>query len=70
MNFRSVFCFSPLAPERIAKKLLLVQIKADYSSAEEVSTDEETEEEESDNDEEQKERIKDENTDGNGESFS
>uniref|UniRef100_A0A3Q3EHW7 DNA helicase n=1 Tax=Labrus bergylta TaxID=56723 RepID=A0A3Q3EHW7_9LABR len=56
--------------ERIAKKILLAQIKANYSSADEISTEEETHDEESDSDidKEVKKGSEDE-SDANGKSF-
>lgn len=57
--------------ERIAKKILLAQIKANYSSGDDISSDEETQEEgsESDGDKEVKQRNEDNATDENGKTF-
>lgn len=56
--------------ERIAKKILLAQIKANYSSGDDISSDEETQEDESesDGDQEVKQGKKDKATDENGKS--
>ncbi|KAI3373536.1 hypothetical protein L3Q82_022139 [Scortum barcoo] len=55
--------------ERIAKKMLLAQIKANYSSGDDISSDEETQEDESetDGDKEFKQGNEDNGTDENGE---
>lgn len=57
--------------ERIAKKILLAQIKANYSSGDDISSDEETQEEgsESGGDKEVKQRNEDNATDENGKTF-
>lgn len=57
--------------ERIAKKILLAQIKANYSSGDDISSDEETQEEgsESDGEKEVKQRNEDNATDENGKTF-
>lgn len=57
--------------ERIAKKILLAQIKANYSSGDDISSDEETQEEgsESDGDKEVKQRNEGNATDENGKIF-
>uniref|UniRef100_A0A8C4IIG3 DNA helicase n=1 Tax=Dicentrarchus labrax TaxID=13489 RepID=A0A8C4IIG3_DICLA len=56
--------------ERIAKKMLLAQIKANYSSGDEISTDEETQEDESESEgDEVKQSNEDNGTDENGKSF-
>ncbi|XP_051258479.1 transcriptional regulator ATRX isoform X2 [Dicentrarchus labrax] len=53
---------------RIAKKMLLAQIKANYSSGDEISTDEETQEDESESEgDEVKQSNEDNGTDENGE---
>ncbi|XP_059207440.1 transcriptional regulator ATRX-like [Centropristis striata] len=54
---------------RIAKKMLLAQIKANYSSGDDISSDEETQEEESDSEDEKevKEANEGNGADGNGE---
>lgn len=57
--------------ERIAKKMLLAQIKANFSSADEISSDEETQEDESESDgDEIKQSNEEHGTDENGKSFS
>lgn len=57
--------------ERIAKKILLAQIKANYSSGDDISSDEDTQEEgsESDGEKEVKQRNEDNATDENGKTF-
>lgn len=55
--------------ERIAKKMLLAQIKANYSSDDDISSDEETQESESEGDKEVKQGNEDNGTDENGKSF-
>lgn len=55
--------------ERIAKKMLLAQIKANYSSGDDISSDEETEDESESEDEEGKQGNEDNETDENGKSF-
>lgn len=54
--------------ERIAKKMLLAQIKANYSSGDDISSDEETQddESESDGDKEVKQGNEENGTDENG----
>ncbi|XP_041656865.1 transcriptional regulator ATRX-like isoform X2 [Cheilinus undulatus] len=54
---------------RIAKKILLAQIKANYSSDDDISSDEETQDDESELEvsQEDKQQSEDENTDKNGE---
>ncbi|XP_044079309.1 transcriptional regulator ATRX-like isoform X2 [Siniperca chuatsi] len=55
---------------RIAKKMLLAQIKANYSSGDDISSDEETQEEESESEgDEVKQGNEDNGTDENGEDF-
>lgn len=55
--------------ERIAKKILLEQIKADYSSGDEISSDEESQEDESELEgDEGKQSSQDNETDENGKS--
>lgn len=60
--------------ERIAKKILLAQIKANYSSGDDISSDDETQtqedESESDGLKEVRHRIEDDPTDENGKSVS
>uniref|UniRef100_A0A674AJ74 DNA helicase n=1 Tax=Salmo trutta TaxID=8032 RepID=A0A674AJ74_SALTR len=66
MILRSLFPLS-LASERIAKKMLLAQIKANYSSGEDFSSDEESsQDDESDREEKAQEDGKDESSDENG----
>lgn len=53
--------------ERIAKKILLAQIKANYSSGDDISSDEETQEDESESEgDEVKQSNEDNATDENG----
>lgn len=67
MNFRHLFLFFSTS-ERIAKKILLAQIKANYSSGDDLSSDEETQEDESESDADKKvkEGKEDNSTDENG----
>lgn len=69
MNFRHLFLFFSTF-ERIAKKILLAQIKANYSSGDELSSDEETQEDESESDADKKVKQgnEDNSTDENGKS--
>lgn len=70
MNFRYLFLFFSTF-ERIAKKMLLAQIKANYSSDGDVSLDEETQEDESESedDEDVKKSNVDSGSDDNGKYF-
>lgn len=66
MILRSLFPLF-LASERIAKKMLLAQIKANYSSGEDFSSDvESSQDDESDREEKAQEDGKDESSDENG----
>lgn len=69
MNFRHLFLFFSTF-ERIAKKILLAQIKANYSSGDDLSSDEETQEDESESDADKKVKQgnEDNSTDENGKS--
>ncbi|CDQ58794.1 unnamed protein product [Oncorhynchus mykiss] len=70
MILRSLFPLF-LASERIAKKMLLAQIKANYSSGEDFSSDEESsQDDESDREEKAQEEGKDQSSDENGETSS
>ena len=71
MNWTSgTFSFSSTF-ERIAKKMLLAQIKASYSSGDDISSDEETQEDdsESEGEKEVKQGKEDNGTNENGKFF-